>query len=103
MNALRMGPPASLMVGWLTMFVVGTDLFVVSPLLPMIAADYSVSPAVAGLSLTPFALTYMVRAPPFGHFPGRICRRRRVGLWLPPFRAASLLAGSPARVALPPR
>ena len=46
MNALRMGPPAGLTVGWLTMFVVGTDLFVVSPLLPMIATDYGVAPAI---------------------------------------------------------
>src|SRR2546422_610615 len=38
MNATRVVPPAGLMAGWLTMFVVGTDLFVVSPLLPMIAA-----------------------------------------------------------------
>src|SRR6266702_3401700 len=76
MNALRMGPPASLMVGWLTMFVVGTDLFVVSPLLPMIAADYRVSPAVAGLSVTAFALTYMIGAPLFGHIADRIGRRR---------------------------
>ena len=33
-----------LAVAWATLFVVGTDLFVVSPLLPLIAADYGVSP-----------------------------------------------------------
>src|SRR6266853_1163800 len=72
MRAMRMGPPAGLLVGWLTMFVVGTDLFVVSPLLPMISADYGVSPAVAGLSVTVFALTYMISAPLFGHVADRI-------------------------------
>src|SRR6266568_6498341 len=91
MNALRMGPPASLMVGWLTMFVVGTDLFVVSPLLPMIAADYRVSPAVAGLSVTAFALTYMISGPLFGHVADRIRRRRMLVCCLAAFAAANLL------------
>jgi len=91
MNAMRMGPPASLMVGWLTMFVVGTDLFVVSPLLPLIAADYRVSPAVAGLCVTVFALTYMVSAPFFGHVADRIGRRRMLVCCLATFAAANLL------------
>src|SRR6266446_10745489 len=52
-----------LAIGWLTMFVVGTDLFVVSPLLPLIAVDYRISSAAAGLSVTVFSLTYMVCAP----------------------------------------
>ncbi len=98
MNALRMGPPASLMVGWLTMFVVGTDLFVVSPLLPMIAADYSVSPAVAGLSVTVFALTYMVSAPLFGHVADRIGRRRMLVCCLAAFAVANLLTAAAASV-----
>jgi DHA1 family purine base/nucleoside efflux pump-like MFS transporter len=33
------------------MFVIGTDLFVVSPLLPLIAVDYQISPALAGWRL----------------------------------------------------
>ena len=44
-----------LAIGWLTMFVIGTDLFVVSPLLPLIAVDYQISPAAAGLSVTVFS------------------------------------------------
>jgi predicted MFS family arabinose efflux permease len=40
MSGVEGRPFASLTVGWLTMFVIGTDLFVISPLLPMIAADY---------------------------------------------------------------
>src|SRR5712691_1178467 len=91
MNAMRMGPPARLTVGWLTMFVVGTDLFVVSPLLPMIAADYRISPAVAGLCVTVFALTYMVSAPFFGHVADRIGRRRMLVCCLATFAAANLL------------
>src|SRR5580704_11971755 len=89
MNWVRVGPLGSLTVGWLTMFVVGTDLFVVSPLLPMIAADYRVSPAVAGLCVTVFSLTYMVSAPLFGHLADRIGRRRMLVCSLAAFAAAN--------------
>src|SRR5437899_1157373 len=96
MEMMRVRPLAGLVVGWLTMFVIGTDLFVVSPLLPMIAADYRVSPAVAGLSVTVFALTYMVTAPLFGHAADRI-GRRRVLIWcLAAFAAANLLTAAAA-------
>lgn len=91
MNPMRMGPLASLMVGWLTMFVVGTDLFVVSPLLPMIATDYRVSPAVAGLCVTVFSLSYMLSAPLFGHVADRLGRRRMLICCLAAFAAANLL------------
>jgi len=43
-----------LATGWFTMFVIGTDLFVVSPLLPLIAADYQIAPALAGLGVAIF-------------------------------------------------
>ena len=96
MEMMRVRPLAGLVAGWLTMFVIGTDLFVVSPLLPMIAADYRVSPAVAGLSVTVFALTYMVTAPLFGHAADRI-GRRRVLIWcLAAFAAANLLTAAAA-------
>lgn len=96
MNTMRMSPLASLAVGWLTMFVVGTDLFVVSPLLPMIAADYRVSPAVAGLCVTVFSLSYMVSAPLFGHLADRIGRRRMLICCLAAFAAANLLTAAAA-------
>src|SRR5205807_648251 len=66
MDMMRVRPLAGLVAGWLTMFVIGTDLFVVSPLLPMIAADYRVSPAVAGLSVTVFALVGSAAPPDRG-------------------------------------
>ena len=96
MDKLRVRPLAGLVAGWLTMFVIGTDLFVISPLLPMIAADYRVSPAVAGLSVTVFARTYMVSAPLFGHAADRI-GRRRVLIWcLAAFAIANLLTAAAA-------
>jgi predicted MFS family arabinose efflux permease len=60
-------PAARLAIGWLTMFVIGTDLFVISPLLPLIAADYQASAALAGLGVAVFALSYMISAPLLGH------------------------------------
>jgi predicted MFS family arabinose efflux permease len=96
MDMMRVRPLAGLVTGWLTMFVIGTDLFVVSPLLPMIAADYRVSPAVAGLSVTVFALTYMVSAPLFGHAADRIGRRPVLICCLAAFAVANLLTAAAA-------
>ena len=59
-------PVARLAIAWCTLFVVGTDLFVVSPLLPLIAGDYNLSPTTAGLTVTAFAVTYMICAPLLG-------------------------------------
>src|SRR6266481_803246 len=98
MDMMRVRPLAGLVAGWLTMFVIGTDLFVVSPLLPMIAADYRVSPAVAGLSVTVFALTYMISAPLFGHVADRIGRRRMLVCCLAAFAVANLLTAAAASV-----
>ena len=90
MRVASKAPLAGLTVGWLTMFVVGTDLFVISPLLPLIAADYRTSAALAGLSVTVFSLTYMVIAPVFGHLADRIGRRRVLVAGLVVFAAANL-------------
>jgi len=56
-------PAVALVISWLTMFLVGTDLFVLSPLLPRSAADYGVSPTLAGWCVTAFSLAYMATAP----------------------------------------
>jgi predicted MFS family arabinose efflux permease len=73
------------------MFVVGSDLFVVSPLLPLISADYALPPASAGLSVTVFAVTYMLSAPALGHLADRIGRGRVLTCCLYAFGAANLL------------
>ena len=94
---MPIGPRIGLAVGWITLFVVGTDLFVVSPLLPLISADYAISPAQAGASVTIFAVTYMLSAPVLGHIADRIGRRRVLLCGLLAFAAANLmtaLAGS---------
>jgi predicted MFS family arabinose efflux permease len=86
-----------LTIGWCTLFVIGTDLFVVSPLLPLISAAFQLSPARAGLCVTSFAFAYMIAAPAFGALAERIGRRRTLIGCLLGFAAANLLtAWSPS-------
>lgn len=53
----------------------GTDVFVMSPLLPLIADHFHVPISSAGLGLTVFALSYAGLAPVFGHYGDRHGRR----------------------------
>jgi predicted MFS family arabinose efflux permease len=85
--------PARLAIGWLTVFVVGTDLFVLSPLLPRIAADCRVSPTLAGLCVTLFAAAYVVAAPLLGQIADNIGRRRILIGCLAAFAAANFATG----------
>jgi predicted MFS family arabinose efflux permease len=64
-----------LAVGWLTLFLIGTDLFVVSPLLPLISRQYDVSAGAAGLMVTAFSVAYAVGAPFLGGLADRMGRR----------------------------
>ena len=86
--------PAELAVGWLTMFLVGTELFIFSPLLPTLAANYAVSSNVAGLCVTTFSLAYMIGAPLFGHVSDRVGKRRMLICCLFAFGTANLLTAS---------
>ncbi|MEU7061386.1 MFS transporter [Streptomyces sp. NPDC046197] len=66
---LSAGPVA---LAWLTQFLVGTDLFVVAPLLPAIAASFGVSATSTGLLVTAFSIAYVVASP----FAGWLSDRR---------------------------
>jgi predicted MFS family arabinose efflux permease len=99
MKMFANAPVARLAIGWLTMFLIGTDLFVVSPLLPLIAADYQISPALAGLSVAMFAVSYMISAPLLGHLADLFGRRRMLTCCLLGFAAANLLTASAANFA----
>jgi predicted MFS family arabinose efflux permease len=95
---MRVNAPARLAVAWLTMFLVGTELFVFSPLLPVLAADYHIAPSLAGLSVTVFSLAYMVSAPLFGYFSDRIGRRRVLIYSLLAFALANILTAGAANL-----
>jgi len=82
---------ARLVIAWCTLFVVGTDLFVVSPLLPLIADQFELPPASAGLSVTAFAVTYMISAPLLGQLADRVGRRMMLSWCLVGFAAANIL------------
>ncbi|WP_461178527.1 MFS transporter [Virgibacillus ainsalahensis] len=66
---------ANLSVSWITLFLMGTDLFVVSPLLPFISEAYKVSPEATGWMVTVFAVTYAFSAPFFGWLSDKKGRR----------------------------
>jgi predicted MFS family arabinose efflux permease len=85
---------ARLAIAWCTLFVVGTDLFVVSPLLPLIADQFDLPTAAAGLSVTTFAVTYMISAPLLGGIADRVGRRRMLSCCLVGFAVANLLTAA---------
>ena len=93
MTTLTPGVRAALRLAaaWVTLFVIGTDLFVVSPILPLIAGDYRVGAQGAGLTVMTFALGYVVAAPIFGRLADQIGRRRVLTCCLAVFAAANLL------------
>jgi predicted MFS family arabinose efflux permease len=88
--------PAELAVGWLTTFLVGTELFVFSPLLPTLAVNYDVSSSGAGLCVTIFSLAYMISAPLLGHVSDGVGKRRVLICCLVAFGAANLLTAAAA-------
>ena len=90
---------ARLVVAWLTLFVIGTDLFIVSPLLPLIAREYGVPGPAAGLSVTVFAVAYMVAAPLLGMVADRTGRRATLLTALLAFAAANALTAVSAEFA----
>jgi predicted MFS family arabinose efflux permease len=81
-------------VAWLTLFVIGTDLFVISPLLPLIAGEYDVSGPAAGLGVTVFAVAYMVAAPLLGMVADRVGRCATLLTALFAFAAANALTAA---------
>jgi predicted MFS family arabinose efflux permease len=88
-----MKPGWRLACGWLTMFVVGTDLFIISPLLPSIGLEFDRSASTTGLSVTVFSLAYLVSAPLLGQLADRIGRRRTLVACLLAFVVSNFLTG----------
>lgn len=81
----------SLIVGWITLFLIGIDLFVVSPLLPFISEAYNSSPSMTGWMVTVFAITYAVFAPFFGWLSDKNGRRSYITFGLILFTISNIL------------
>ena len=65
---------------WFTMYVVGADFFVISPLLPQITTTLRTNPDGAGWLVSAFSMTYAVTSPLLGYL-GEKCGRRRMIFW----------------------
>lgn len=82
---------ARLLTGWMTLFLIGTDLFVISPLLPFISTDEKVTASTAGWMVTVFSLTYAVCAPVFGRLSEHKGRRFFIVLGLIMFSFSNVM------------
>jgi len=61
-----------MLVGWLTIFLVGTDLFVVAPFLPVISQEVGVSVTSLTWMVSAFSLTYAISCPLQGSLAERV-------------------------------
>jgi predicted MFS family arabinose efflux permease len=80
-----------LIAGWMTLFAIGTDLFVIAPLLPFLANDFQISLGAAGLSVTSFSVGYVIAAPVFGRLADRAGRHQLLTWCLIAFAVTNLL------------
>jgi predicted MFS family arabinose efflux permease len=81
----------ALWLGWLTLFLIGTDLFVISPLLPRIAHAMAIPSSQLGWMVTVFALAYVIGGPRLGALADRVGRRVVLAVALAVFAAANAL------------
>jgi predicted MFS family arabinose efflux permease len=81
-------------VYWLAVgaFAIGTEGFMISPLLPGLSSDLGVSVATAGQLVTLFALAYAVSSPVLTALTGAIDRRRLLLASITTFAASNLVA-----------
>jgi len=81
---------------WLALgtFAIGTEGFMIAPLLPDLARDLSVTLASAGQLVTVFALTYALSSPILTALTGNVDRRRLLIASMLAFAAANFIASS---------
>lgn len=91
----------SRLVGWFALLLIGTDLFVISPLLPDITEELGVSTSAGGMTVTVFALAYLVGGPSLGAWADRRGRYPVLLIALAVFALANLAtAAAPNLVVL---
>ena len=81
---------------WLALgtFAIGTEGFMIAPLIPSMAADLNVGASSAGLLVTAFALAYALSSPVLTALTGNYDRRRVLILAMAAFAIANLAAWS---------
>ena len=79
---------------WLALgaFCVGTETFIIAPLLPAVAAELGVSIATAGHLVTTYALTYAIGSPVLSTLLGAYSRKPLLVASLAAFALANLFA-----------
>ncbi len=79
---------------WLALgaFAIGTEGFVISGLLPSVAADLRVSVGTAGQLVSIFGISYAVGAPVLAALCGAMDRRRVLNVALSAFALANVVA-----------
>ncbi|MCH5585761.1 MFS transporter [Shimazuella sp. AN120528] len=80
-----------MIIGWLTLFIMGTDLFVVSPLLPLIAHQFKITPSIAGSMVSAFTVMYVIGAPWIGFLADKIGKRTMIFIGLLGFAVGNAL------------
>ena len=91
---MTIAPRSMARLYWLALgtFAIGTEGFMIAPLLPDLARDLSVSLASAGQLVTVFALTYAFSSPLLTTLTGDIDRRRLLIASMVAFAAANFVA-----------
>lgn len=87
-------------IGFCTLLLIGTDLFVVAPLLSSLGRTYGTSSDVTGLVVTAFSVAYMVVAPLMGRIADKYGRRTVLIAGLAVFGLANCCSAAAPNMAL---
>jgi predicted MFS family arabinose efflux permease len=82
------------LVGWLTIFLVGTDLFVVSPFLPVMGRDLHQYPATMTWTVSVFSITYAIACPLLGRLAEQVGLGRMLLVGISTLTLANLFTAS---------
>lgn len=79
---------------FLAFFLIGSDTFIVSPLIPAMIRDLHISPGAGGSFVASYSLSYVALTFLLGPLSDRIGRKKMMGIGLLLFAGASFLTGA---------